>query len=87
MYNHKRKGAGGEDTTLPDFNRIFDEKQDWVCFEGKFYPPYVIDILTKGPELMQLVKSQNPLDPCRDLCDVRVKIGDLGNACYEVICF
>lgn len=90
LYNHRKRGAPtiaeptNSESELPNFNLIFDEKQDWISFEGKLYPPYVVDILVMGPELLRRVRSEKPPDPVHEICHLRVKIGDLGNACYEV---
>lgn len=50
-------------------------------FEGVPYPAYVVDILNSGEFLLVSQYKKAP-DPTFDVCDVQVKIGDLGNACW-----
>lgn len=59
-------------------------EDEWITFEGKDYPLYVVDILQSGMDLIRQQNDKQVFDPSKDICDVRVKIGDLGNACWDV---
>lgn len=50
-------------------------------FEGKTYPGYAVDIICMGERLLEDEAVKRP-DPAFDVCDIKVKIGDLGNACW-----
>lgn len=54
---------------------------DCKIFEGEIYPSYAVDILSKGEQLLEDEAVKRP-DPAFDVCDIKVKIGDLGNACW-----
>ena len=59
------------------------DNEETKLFEGVPYHRYVVDILESGDYLMQNHYKKVP-DPTFDVCDVQVKIGDLGNACWVV---
>lgn len=50
-------------------------------FQGATYPSHVVDVLNSGQMLMNEELEDHP-DPTFNVCDIRVKIGDLGNACW-----
>lgn len=58
--------------------------QKWTSFEGRPYPEFAVKILKNAEETLNMLKSTAPLEASADIFDVKVKIGDLGNACWEV---
>lgn len=76
-----------ESPASPDAETKTNLDDDWTTFEGKQYPSYVVDILKSGIDLIQSQKNRFVPNPSSDICDVRVKIGDLGNACWDVSLF
>lgn len=75
-------GVGGDETdTNSDEIDYIDNIDSYRTFDGQTYPNWICEILESGDYLLQQHFKKFP-DPTFDVCDVSVKIGDLGNACW-----
>ncbi|OTF72280.1 hypothetical protein BLA29_009272, partial [Euroglyphus maynei] len=67
---------------MPEFAWLY-EPSYIKYYEGVGYPEFAVEILESAPHWIrkefQLDKSS---EPAFEICDVHVKIGDLGNACW-----
>ena len=82
--NDDDDGVGGDETdTDSDEIDYIDNIDSYRTFDGQTYPNWICEILESGDYLLQQHFKKFP-DPTFDVCDVSVKIGDLGNACWVV---
>lgn len=68
---------------MPEFAFVYPDSYI-KYFDGVAYPAFAVDILNVGPQLLQAETENEVKDPAFQVCDVQVKIGDLGNACWVV---
>lgn len=69
---------------MPQFAYVY--RDDYIkYYDGIGYPAFAVNILNMGPRLLQMETETEVQDPAFQICDVQVKIGDLGNACWVVI--
>lgn len=65
---------------------VFTYNSDYIkYYEGVGYPKFAVDILESAPLWIEdAVRDGEQKDkgPAFEVCDVQVKIGDLGNACW-----
>lgn len=73
-----------ENLLMPEFAWLYDPGYI-KYYEGIGYPEFAVEILQSS---RHWIRKEFQLDkgnePAFEICDVRVKIGDLGNACWVV---
>ena len=73
-----------ENLLMPEFAWVYDPSYI-KYYEGVGYPEFAAEILESAPRLVRKeIQSGKNSEPAFEICDVRVKIGDLGNACWVV---
>lgn len=81
IHNHKPVSSGR--LYMPGLVYLYD--MSYIkYFEGVGYPRFAVDILETAKFWIKEATEESETNPAFDICNVRVKISDLGNACWVV---
>ncbi|KAI7690836.1 hypothetical protein SSS_08562 [Sarcoptes scabiei] len=79
IHNHKPVSSGR--LYMPGLVYLYD--MSYIkYFEGVGYPRFAVDILETAKFWIKEATEESETNPAFDICNVRVKISDLGNACW-----